>query len=122
MAACSQGALVKVRSLWQKNEDTLAIEWTDGLQQEYLVSSLRVLCPCAACVDEFTGKRTIKKDQIPKDIKPVEIFSVGRYALGVIFSDGHKTGIYTFDYLRSAAFQQPFIQKDSCHDHYSYNR
>jgi DUF971 family protein len=80
----------KVQSLWQKDQDTLAIEWTDGVVQEFRGSFLREKCPCAGC----------KNNAFSGDVKPVEIFSVGPYALGILFEDGHKTGIYTFDFLR----------------------
>jgi DUF971 family protein len=33
-------------------------------------------------------------------LKPVKAEAIGRYALGITWSDGHATGIYSFDYLR----------------------
>jgi len=35
------------------------------------------------------------------DIRINRIWSVGNYALGFAFGDGHDTGIYTFQYLSS---------------------
>ncbi len=37
---------------------------------------------------------------IPDDIHPLKIHSVGRYAMGIHWSDGHSTGIYAYDFLR----------------------
>ena len=37
---------------------------------------------------------------MPLDIRLTRVWSVGNYALGLAFSDGHDTGIYTFDHLR----------------------
>jgi DUF971 family protein len=36
-----------------------------------------------------------------KTLKPERAEVVGRYALQIFWSDGHSTGIYAFDYLRS---------------------
>ncbi|MEC5384020.1 gamma-butyrobetaine hydroxylase-like domain-containing protein [Aurantimonas sp. C2-6-R+9] len=37
---------------------------------------------------------------MPLDVVPARIWSVGNYALGIAFSDGHNSGIYTFPALR----------------------
>lgn len=57
-------------------------------------------CPCAGCVDEMTGHRTLTEAQVPVDIHPLAIHYVGRYALRFDWSDGHSTGIFPFDFLR----------------------
>ena len=95
-----------VREIWQKDERTLGIGWTDGIETFFDVVDLRRKCPCAVCVDEMTGKRKIKDSDIPDSIRPEQINSVGRYAVSIRFSDSHKTGIYTFDLLRSIAAGQ----------------
>lgn len=78
----------------------LAIRWGDGVSSEYVPRYLRQLCPCAGCVDEMTGIRTLKPDRVDGGVYPLAIHYVGRYALQFVWSDGHDTGIYTFDYLR----------------------
>jgi len=78
----------------------LSIEWADGHVSEYEPWDLRVACPCAGCVDEMTGRRTLRYDDVPSSVHPVEISYVGRYALTFTWSDGHSTGIFPFDYLR----------------------
>ena len=55
---------------------------------------------CAACVEEFTGRRKIVHGSIPSTVERVGVSPVGNYALQFSWSDGHDTGIYTFDYLR----------------------
>jgi DUF971 family protein len=55
---------------------------------------------CAECVEEFTGKRKIAHGSIPSTLERVSVSPVGNYALQFGWSDGHNTGIYTFDYLR----------------------
>lgn len=78
----------------------LRIEWKDGTVSEYVPRRLRLLCPCAACVDEMTGVRTLRPESIDQSVYPSAIHYVGRYALQVVWSDGHSTGIYTYEYLR----------------------
>jgi DUF971 family protein len=79
----------------------LGIAWSDGHQSRYQVRNIRLNCHCANCVDEWTREKRVSEESIPKDIRPSKIESVGRYALNIIWSDGHSTGIYTFEQLRS---------------------
>jgi DUF971 family protein len=78
----------------------LRIEWGDGAASELDPRTLRLLCPCAGCVDEMTGVRTLRPETVDEDVYPTAIHYVGRYALQFVWSDGHSTGIYTFEYLR----------------------
>jgi DUF971 family protein len=74
--------------------------WNDGHFSSYPSWYLRENCMCAACVEEFTGKRKIGHGNIPSTLERVSVASVGNYALQFGWNDGHDTGIYTFEYLR----------------------
>jgi ATP-binding protein involved in chromosome partitioning len=87
----------------QAGPDALRIAWADGATFVYPVRGLRLSCACAHCVDEWTGANLLDPDSIPDDIHPVAVQSVGRYALQIDWSDGHSTGIYTFERLRELA-------------------
>ena len=76
------------------------ILWSDGHQSHYAGRDLRLACRCAACVDEWTHEKIIVADHVPPVVKPAAIQVVGNYALQFNWSDGHSTGIYTYDYLR----------------------
>lgn len=78
----------------------IQITWEEGHQSDYSFEYLRVSCQCAACIDEWTGESLIKRESIPGDIHPQEIVPVGNYAIHISWSDGHTTGIYSFDLLR----------------------
>lgn len=76
------------------------VDWSDGKQSVVGFRDLRFQCPCANCVDENTGVRKIRREDIPEDIRPRKVQTVGNYALGIEWSDNHQTGIYSYDYLR----------------------
>lgn len=78
----------------------LRIVWRDGHVSEFRPRAIRLECPCAGCVDEFTGKPILNPAAVPSDIMPVSIEYVGRYALKFTWPDGHDTGIYPYDLLR----------------------
>lgn len=84
----------------QEGPGHLSITWSDGHPSVYAVRDLRLECPCAGCVDEWTRKKTLRADLVPLDIRPREIRPVGRYAIMIHWSDGHNTGIYSFEFLR----------------------
>jgi DUF971 family protein len=78
----------------------ITIAWSDGHQSVYESRDLRLACRCAACVDEWTHESLVQAERVPPDVKPLAIEVVGHYAVHIDWSDGHNTGIYTYDYLR----------------------
>jgi ATP-binding protein involved in chromosome partitioning len=86
------------------NTQRLEIEWSDGGKSSIAARELRLGCPCAACVNEMTGERILNATSIRPDIAPAATHTVGRYALQVVWNDGHDTGLYGYDYLRKLAF------------------
>jgi DUF971 family protein len=78
----------------------LRIRWRDGAVSDYPPRYLRLMCPCAGCIDEFTGRPLVNPGAVPLDVHPLAIHFVGDYAIRFDWSDGHHTGIYPWDYLR----------------------
>lgn len=78
----------------------LHVLWADGDRRVIPARDLRIACPCAACRDEMTGKPLLDPASVPLNVTPARIWSVGNYALGITFSDGHGSGIYSFRALR----------------------
>jgi DUF971 family protein len=93
--------------LFRKGTDTLKIDWNDNTSTEYNVLSLRSSCPCAVCVNEWTGEKMLNEATLAKDVHPMRLVSVGRYAVAIHWSDGHKTGIYSYDYLKKLGVTTP---------------
>lgn len=76
------------------------VSWNDGHFSSYPSWYLRENCPCASCVEELTGRRLVQPGSIPSGLERVHVEPVGNYAVGFRWSDGHHTGIYTFEHLR----------------------
>ena len=84
----------------QDGDASLRITWGDDLVSLFDAPALRRLCPCAQCVNEFTGERVLQPATVSDDLKIENVELVGRYALTFRFGDRHETGIYSFRYLR----------------------
>lgn len=84
-----------------RQDDGLLIEWdAAGHAWTYPARALRLACPCAACVEEMSGRPLLDPGSISQDVKPLSVALVGGYGIRIVWSDGHGTGIYTFDRLR----------------------
>lgn len=79
----------------------IGIVWDDEHESYFDSQVLRCACACAKCVDEVTGQKVLQDATVPQDIRPLEIHPVGNYAIAIAWSDGHDTGIYAFERLRS---------------------
>lgn len=82
-------------------EHDLMISWEDGHESLYPARYLRLNCRCAACVDEVSGAPLLESGGVPEDVHPAKIELVGHYAIQPTFSDGHFSGIYSFEHLRA---------------------
>lgn len=83
----------------QTDRNLILLEFDHAHQFEIRSLDLRFECPCATCVDEITGKRTLKRENLKSDVRPKSIEPVGRYAIRILWSDGHGTGMFHFDRL-----------------------
>ena len=93
-----------------ESESKLVIDWNDGSQQTVEVRELRDKCPCSVCRKK--SETSEKAPQPPSsftvlsdaEIRPLRIAAmkpVGNYGYSIAFTDGHSTGIYAFEYLRT---------------------
>ena len=88
------------KKVHQIDSITLGIDWNDGHESRFSVRMLRLSCPCANCIDEWTGEKRLDPVSVPETIKPINLKSVGRYAIQFQWNDGHDTGLYTYNLLR----------------------
>jgi ATP-binding protein involved in chromosome partitioning len=85
----------------------LRVVWRDGTESRYPFEFLRNHCPCAVCVDEWTGVRKSLILLLPSNFGPTRIEPVGNYAIQIYWSDGHNSGIYSFRHLRELEAELP---------------
>jgi DUF971 family protein len=86
--------------------EEVAIAWDDGVESYFTGPDLRAASPSA----ENIGERDILGNQYggqgPRQFPGVKVLGwerVGNYALRFEFSDGHRTGLYSYEHLRSLA-------------------
>ena len=82
----------------------IGIVWDDGRESYYRGYDLRCACSCATCVDEVTGEKLLQDERVPRDVHALGIYPVGNYGISIRWSDGHDTGIYTFERLLKGTF------------------
>ncbi len=92
--------MIEPTEIIKESDSAVSVKWSDAAETRYDAANLRRACPCAGCVHEWTGEKILKAASIADDLTFSSIAIVGRYALNFVFSDGHDTGIYTFNYLR----------------------
>jgi DUF971 family protein len=89
--------------------EEVAIVWNDGVETYFAPEPLRAASPSA----ENLGERDIFGQQYggagTRTFPGVRVLGwerVGNYAFRFEFSDGHRTGLYSYDYLRKLALAQ----------------
>ena len=83
-------------TLHQKSR-VLEIAFSDGKTFRLPYEFLRVYSPSAEVRGHGPGQEVLQTGKLNVEIRSVE--PVGSYAIQPAFSDGHSTGIYSWDYL-----------------------
>ena len=81
----------------------LAIAWNDGTESYLGGEFLRRACPCAACGGEPDVLGHVVRPDVTYTVASFELRAwtfVGGYAIQLTWGDGHRTGIYSYQYLR----------------------
>ena len=89
-----------------REKGVMSVQWQDGSRQEVRLDDLRRLCPCAVCEgnrmqESSDDLHMIGSDQLNASSVVAEVIPVGRYAIQIRWEDGHDTGIYTYEFIRS---------------------
>jgi len=86
--------------------EELAVAWEDGAESFFALELLRRACPCAACGGEPDVLGRVLRPDVQYSRESFSLTSfefVGGYALQPVWGDGHRTGIYSWNYLRRLA-------------------
>jgi DUF971 family protein len=105
-------AAIKPVRLDLKKDTALSVQWSDGRLSIYPIAYLRKLSPSA---DARLLREEMAKN--PLTVLPASAGSgpitatgaelVGNYAIRIKFSDGHDTGLYSWEYLREIDPNKP---------------
>lgn len=98
-------------SIERSGDNGLTIGWSDRSRRNYTAAELRNACPCATCREKQRAKENEAQAGKPRslpvltaaELQPLTILRMvplGNYAYNIAFSDGHDSGIYTFELLR----------------------
>ena len=89
----------------------MAITWRDGHESAWTFAWLRAACPCATCGEEreaegrepgvARAKPALLLPMYEAPPRPRAVEPVGKYALRLLWNDGHEAGMYSWDYLRN---------------------
>ena len=85
----------------------LAMKWDDGAESFVTLEKLRRACPCAGCIGERDVMGQLHKGPdtplSPRSFQLTRVELIGGYAIQPVWADGHRSGIFSFDYLRRLA-------------------
>ncbi len=90
-------------------DNRLQITWSDQSRRTYGFRELRDACPCATCREKRNAPPAAVTNPMSlpmlstAELQPMRVVTmqpVGNYAYSIAFSDGHDTGIYTFQLLQ----------------------
>jgi DUF971 family protein len=82
----------------------LEVAFADGQYFEFPFELLRVYSPSAEVSGHGPGQEVLQVGKKDVDITAIE--PVGVYAVRLVFSDGHDTGIYSWDYFYHLGLSQ----------------
>ena len=86
---------IEIRCNTERNK--LNIRFDNGDQTELSAELLRVESPSAEVQGHGPGQKQTPRDK--QDVTITKITAVGSYAVRLTFSDGHDTGIFSWDLL-----------------------
>jgi DUF971 family protein len=93
----------------RKTSRVLQVRFDEALEYTLPFEFLRVNSPSAEVQGHGPGQKvqvTGKENVLVKEVEPI-----GRYAVRLIFDDGHDTGLYTWKYLRELGEQWQLDQR-----------
>lgn len=106
MGGLTQDTPIPTEIKLHQQSKTLEIAFTDGNRYTMPCEYLRVFSPSAEVRGHGPGQEVLQVGKKNVEIKAIE--PVGQYAVVLVFSDGHDSGIYSWDYLYDLGRKQDF--------------
>ena len=98
MSTSTENGTVPDQITLDENAGSLSLNYSEKRECKFTCEFLRVFSPSAEVVGHGPGQRV---NPIGKEnVKIVKVEPVGNYAIKIVFSDGHDTGIYSWKYFQ----------------------
>lgn len=90
-----------------RNQRLLIVTWSEQHESRYPFDGLRAICPCVECRGGHSHMGGPPDPRVVRDtpeskLSLEDVHAVGAYAIQITWSDGHSTGIYSWEFLRAA--------------------
>lgn len=109
MAGLSQNSPQPTSITVHQKSRVLEIDFSDGVSFRIPFELMRVYSPSAEVKGHGPGQEVLQTGK--RNVEVVTLEPVGNYAVQPIFSDGHSTGIYSWDYLYFLGSQSDVLWK-----------
>lgn len=113
MAGLNKGVPLPTEITLHQASRALEISFADGKTFRLPCEFLRVFSPSAEVRGHGPGQETLQVGK--RDVDIVRVEPVGAYAVKPVFSDGHDSGIYSWDYLYLLGENQQALWEDYLH-------
>ncbi len=110
MGGLTQSTPIPTEIKLHKQSRILEVAFDDGKRFNLPCEYLRVYSPSAEVRGHGPGQETLQVGK--KEVEIINIEPVGQYAVVLVFSDGHDSGIYSWDYLYDLGMEQDFYWKN----------
>jgi len=110
MAGLDQHTPLPTEITLHSQSKRLEIAFDDGSRFTLPFEFLRVQSPSAEVRGHGPGQETLQQGK--RDVDVVELQPVGNYAIRPVFSDGHDSGLYSWDYLYMLGQRQDALWQD----------
>ncbi len=91
----------------QFDDKEVTLTWPDGTRYQISNRELRLSCRCALCANELTGEKIFSEKNLLPNIAAKQIAPLGNYALSIAWNDGHASGIYPYETIKSLTQNSP---------------
>jgi len=110
MAGLTKGAPTPQDITVHSQSRVLEVSFSDGLTFRIPFELMRVYSPSAEVQGHGAGQQTLQTGK--RDVGLESLEPVGNYAVQPRFTDGHETGIFSWDYLYFLGSQQDQLWQD----------
>jgi DUF971 family protein len=110
MAGLQAGAPTPTALTLHNQSRILEIAFSDGAQFRIPFELMRVYSPSAEVQGHGPGQEVLQTGK--REVNVVELEPIGNYAVKPVFSDGHESGIFSWDYLYFLGSEQSRLWDD----------